>query len=405
MRKQLLQVIIISFVFLSMPIIHSAEEEKDRLLVIPLKAKGGINQDEVTLLTDILSVEIHKSGKFTILNREDMQAVLNEKEFELAMGCEDNVCLLENVAKLAVNKIIAGNIGKLGQKYIISIRMINEDGENEMMEKETCACEIDELDKTIEQVAYKFLKYMRGYVAQDGLIRVESEPRGARIYLDGDNIGTTPDSIRRIVPGTHKVEVKMNGYKDWSKMVDVVAGEEGFLTAKLEQTEVSKASLRSSFRRLSVSQVQSMPNISIRKKHDYGFHGHSTINHRYDLEFISGDKVVLDSATGLMWHQNGSDEYMKWNKVKDWIGSLNSRGYAGYHDWRLPTLEEAASLLESREKNGVFIDSVFSNKQEWIWTGDEYGSDDAWDVRFNLGDVYRRNIASVSSVRPVRSGN
>lgn len=238
MKKNLLHILILLFVFLYPSIIHAVEEkleqEKDRLLVIPLKAKGGISQDEVTLLTDILSIELYRSGKFIILNRDDMKAVLTEKEFEIAMGCEDNVCLLENVAKLAVNKLIAGNIGKLGEKYIITIRLINEDGENEIMEKETCACEIDELDKAIEQVAYTFLKYLGGDVAQDGSIHVESEPRGAKIYLDGNDIGTTPDSIRRIVSGTHKVEVKKDGYMAWSKKVDVEAGEEASIFVRLE---------------------------------------------------------------------------------------------------------------------------------------------------------------------------
>ena len=69
MRKYLIHVLIISFVFLSIPVIYSAEEEKDRLLVVPLKAKIGIKQEEASLLTDLLSVEIHRSGKFTILNR------------------------------------------------------------------------------------------------------------------------------------------------------------------------------------------------------------------------------------------------------------------------------------------------------------------------------------------------
>jgi len=44
MRKYLLHVLIISFVFLVPTIIHSAEEEKDRLLVVPLKAKKGIEE-------------------------------------------------------------------------------------------------------------------------------------------------------------------------------------------------------------------------------------------------------------------------------------------------------------------------------------------------------------------------
>jgi len=158
-----------------MPDIQAAEEERDRLLVIPLKAQKGIDQEEAILLTDVLSVEIYRSGRFTILNRDDMKAVLTEKEFELAMGCDDNVCLLENVEKLAVNKLIAGNIGKLGEKYIITIRLINEDGENEAMERESCECTLSELDKTIEKIAYKFLKHLDGEVLPEDSIVVESE--------------------------------------------------------------------------------------------------------------------------------------------------------------------------------------------------------------------------------------
>ena len=119
----------------------------------------------------------------------------------------------------------------------------------------------------------------------------------------------------------------------------------------------------------------------------------------------SGNSVVIDSATGLMWHQSGSDEHTKWNHAKDWIRSLNSRGYAGYLDWRLPTLEEAASLLESSKSNGLYIDSVFSNKQEYIWTGDKDSSEAAaWGVDFDGGGVANFTVSKYDLyVRPVRS--
>jgi phage baseplate assembly protein gpV len=85
---------------------------------------------------------------------------------------------------------------------------------------------------------------------------------------------------------------------------------------------------------------------------------------------------------------------MEWDEAKEWVEDLNSEeGYAGYQDWRLPTVDETVSLLESSEKNGdLYIDPVFSKKQEWIWTGDKFeyvnfedGSEAAWIVDFFNG--------------------
>ncbi len=149
-----------------------------------------------------------------------------------------------------------------------------------------------------------------------------------------------------------------------------------------------------------------MPNVSIHEKTDYGFYGYSTINHDYNLKAIKGDKVVVDNATGLMWHQGGSRKYMKWKKAKKWIEKLNKRGYAGYQDWRLPTLEEAASLLQFDENDSdLYIDPIFSKKQQWLWTGDsEAGSEAAWHVYFGSGIVrWRDHILNRYGVRPVRS--
>jgi hypothetical protein len=168
--------------------------------------------------------------------------------------------------------------------------------------------------------------------------------------------------------------------------------------------------LRSSYRELSVSQVQSMSNISIRRKKNWGFFGHSTISHSYSQRDINGDNVVVDKATGLMWHQSGSSKKMPFVNAKEWVKSLNSRGYAGYNDWRLPTVEEATSLLESSKSNGRYIFPVFSKKQECIWTGDSTNgyspgpqSEAVWGVDYYYGFVYWFNVLSSYCVRPVRS--
>lgn len=176
-----------------------------------------------------------------------------------------------------------------------------------------------------------------------------------------------------------------------TRTIPLVAEEEPLLTE-----------LRSSYMNLTVSQVQSMSNMSIRRKKAWGFYGHSTIQHEYETEIIGDDKVVIDHATGLMWQPSGSYEYMKKKEVKKWIRGLNRKGYAGYCDWRVPTVEEASSLLEATEKNGnLYIDIVFDKKQRWLWTGDSCSSGGMWRVYFDDGYVDWGDV-SLLFVRPVR---
>jgi len=141
--------------------------------------------------------------------------------------------------------------------------------------------------------------------------------------------------------------------------------------------------LRSSYSKLSVKEVRKMLNITIKEKKPNGFVGYSTIQHYYAVKMISGDQVALDHVTGLMWHMFGSDERMSHKKAEKWVQDLNNRGYAGYNDWRLPTVEEAASLLEFEKNNeDLFLGLRLGRFQPNIWTGDRHTYGGVWHVNF-----------------------
>lgn len=126
-------------------------------------------------------------------------------------------------------------------------------------------------------------------------------------------------------------------------------------------------------------------------------------NH-YEMQTINNQKVIIDYATGLMWHHSGSEQYMKYDKVQSWIQELNRQKYAGFSDWRLPTLEEVASLMESQEsRDALYIDPIFSKDQNHTWTADIYDKNRAWAVDIFGGDFNPVEIDYDSFVRPVRS--
>ncbi|MBD3307517.1 DUF1566 domain-containing protein [candidate division KSB3 bacterium] len=90
--------------------------------------------------------------------------------------------------------------------------------------------------------------------------------------------------------------------------------------------------------------------------------------------------------------------------------TLNQRKFAGYSDWRLPTIPELMSLLEPEKKNGaLYIDSAFDATHRWCWSADkeqikgENYSTSAWEVHFRDGSVGWRYFHGIGYVRCVRS--
>jgi len=121
-------------------------------------------------------------------------------------------------------------------------------------------------------------------------------------------------------------------------------------------------------------------------------------------EFEDLGDTVLDHATGLTWQKSGSDKLLTYKEARVYIEKLNRQRFAGYNDWRLPTIEELMSLLEpEKQSNGLYINPLFDAKQKWCWSADKRSSGSAWLVRFLDGDVHWYDVELNLYVRVVRS--
>ena len=108
----------------------------------------------------------------------------------------------------------------------------------------------------------------------------------------------------------------------------------------------------------------------------------------FSNDFVdNGDGTVTDRATGLMWQKGGSPEGMTWANAKEYVNKLNSERSAGYSDWRLPTIEELASLMKSSRAGNLYIDPIFSEKQQYCWSADTFGPEMAWYTSFKAGMI------------------
>ncbi len=72
-------------------------------------------------------------------------------------------------------------------------------------------------------------------VSFTGSLYVDSRPRGARVFLDGKEIGTTPMQAGDIRSGAHVVRLELKDHRTWTASTRVVAGEVARVTGSLER--------------------------------------------------------------------------------------------------------------------------------------------------------------------------
>lgn len=102
----------------------------------------------------------------------------------------------------------------------------------------------------------------------------------------------------------------------------------------------------------------------------------------------NGNGTVTDRATGLMWQKDGSSDGMTWQDAKEYVNKLHTEKFAGHSDWRLPTIEELASLVKPvKSEDHLYIDPIFSDKQDICWSKDTFGPDIAWYASFKTGMI------------------
>ena len=173
-------------------------------------------------------------------------------------------------------------------------------------------------------------------------------------------------------------------------------------TSAKSPSKTAKTGLRSRpLQKLSHQQVNAM----LKEKGFFDSDDNKTgkgLKHQYEKIARDGVKLVTDQTTGLTWQHSGSEKTLTFEDAQAYIKKLNSEKHAGFDDWRLPTLEEGMSLMETEQKNGdLYIDPSFDKAQRYIWTADKLDASLVWVVLFSFGYCNYYLVDFNASVRAV----
>jgi hypothetical protein len=116
--------------------------------------------------------------------------------------------------------------------------------------------------------------------------------------------------------------------------------------------------------------------------------------------------TVTDLNTGLMWMKEETPE-LNWEESMKYCQELN---LAGYKDWRLPTIRELGTLLDTSFKDGAwFFKQYFPGTKlaplGFYWSATTYGDTFGWGCNFQLGydGYYAGKKEGKYPFRPVRN--
>lgn len=128
----------------------------------------------------------------------------------------------------------------------------------------------------------------------------------------------------------------------------------------------------------------------------------------------NGDGTVTDTASGLLWKR--CSEGQTWDgttcaeaaTAHSWREAMDladAATYAGKEDWRLPSLEELAALVEKACSRPAIDPQVFPGTAAavyWSSTADTTNVDYAWLVHFHDGHGAKGHKYRAGHVRLVR---
>jgi hypothetical protein len=179
----------------------------------------GIEEELVSRLDALFRLELERLEGAALPSRRAVdKAIAGDNALRNCGGETD--CLAGIGKKLGVKLVVNGNVGALGDSYVINLKLIDAEAGKEVRRiSEPLSGSPDELIDGMRVAAYRLVAPER----LKGAIAILSDVNGAEVQLDGKVVGRTPlrGPLVDLAVGKHKLRISARGYTDFMQEVEV----------------------------------------------------------------------------------------------------------------------------------------------------------------------------------------
>ncbi len=201
---------------------------------VGFRASGDISASGAQALSNIVNNEIIKSDRYTVVDRRNVESLLEEMGFQHS-GATTREEIVELGRILSATKMLFGSIGQLGERYIVELQLI--DVETSKIEDSVIRSYFgaaEGLDGPVGHITRQLIG-LEVSLAMGTFIYVTSQPEGAKVYVDHVFVGNAPLNVPIGRPGTCTVEASTSGHESWAQQVAVPENETVFVHAILPE--------------------------------------------------------------------------------------------------------------------------------------------------------------------------
>ena len=216
--------------------------------------------------------------------------------------------------------------------------------------------------------------------AIQGNLSVNYKPFGADVFIDGKKVGQSPRVFNGILVGSHKVEIKKDGYGTDSKTVSILEGQTASLSGVLTNVDnisipvkygISIDMVRVEAGTFTMGATAEMKNTEDSEKPTHRV----TLTNDYYIGKYEVTQALWQAVMGddpsYFKGDNLPVEAVTWDDCQEFIGKLNR--ITG-KTFRLPTEAEWEYAARGGNKSRGYQYSGSNNLLDVAWCGDNSGS-------------------------------
>lgn len=192
---------------------------KASLAMLDLTA-SGLEPQVVDNLTQVVVDELKNLPKATLISRDEIRALFSHTKQQQLLGCDDAGCLSELGGALGVDYLVSGNVGRVGDTYLLHLKLISIKGAK--IANRVAESFVGQESQLIGATRFAARTLVGLPREGDGTLEVPKPVSDARLIVDGKAVDA--EGVQTLKAGKYNLRLEADGYAPWFSDVYVDPG-------------------------------------------------------------------------------------------------------------------------------------------------------------------------------------